>query len=174
MPRETPASGVFKIPASTRYRVPRRRPAPSDHGQLWDAQARESKGVAETSSPVRVSLRPHQFQLDESCGEMVRPLGQQGHPPRRLPQRSRPAGVHQGVSPSLERESPTLRVDRDRRIHSGKAHSLSADFGTDPARLHQPQVQEAEAMTAYLFRRHYTRYYRLVLVTNGKATGDTI
>jgi transposase len=98
--------------------------------------------------PRFVSLRPHEFQLDESCGEMVRPPGQQGHPPRRLPQRSRPAGVHRGVSQGLERRSPTLRVDRDRRIHSGKTQSLSADFGANPARLYPPQVQKAEAMSA--------------------------
>src|SRR6266566_2144942 len=148
VPGETPASGVFEIPAPTRYRVPRQCPTPSDHGQLWDAQARESKGVAETPSPVCVALRPYQFQLDESCGEMVRPPGQQGHPPWRLPQRSRPAGVHRGVSPSLEPESPTVRVDRDRRIHSEKTQSLSADSGANPARLYPPQVQKADAMNA--------------------------
>src|SRR6266851_8457310 len=88
---------------------------------------------------------------------MVRSFRQQGNPPWRLPQRSRPAGVHRNVSESLEQKSQTLRVDRDRRIHSRKAHSLSPDFGADPARLHQPQVQKKEeAMTAYLFSRHYT------------------
>ena len=77
-----------------------------DHGQLRDAQARESKGLAETESSVRASFRPYQFQLDESCREMVRPPGQQGHPPRCLPQRRRPEGVHRGVSRSLERRIP--------------------------------------------------------------------
>src|SRR6266851_608345 len=76
---------------------------------------------------------------------MVRSFRQQGNPPWRLPQRSRPAGVHRNVSESLEQKSQTLRVDRDRRIHSRKAHSLSPEFG------------EEEAMTAYLFSRHYTR-----------------
>src|SRR6266852_6918663 len=91
---------------------------------------------------------------------MVRSFRQQGNPPWRLPQRSRPAGVHRNVSESLEQKSQTLRVDRDRRIHSGKAHSLSPDFGADPARLHQPQVQKKEeAMTAYLFSRHHTSEY---------------
>src|SRR5258708_18978050 len=91
---------------------------------------------------------------------MVRSFRQPSNPPWRLPQRSRPAGVHRNVSESLEQKSQTLRVDRDRRIHSGKAHSLSPDFGADPARLHQPQVQKKEeAMTAYLFSRHHTRSY---------------
>jgi transposase len=95
-------------------------------------------------SPVRASLRTHQFQLDESGREMVRPPGQQGHPPRRLPQRSRPEGVHRGVSQGLEPRPQTLRVDRDRRIHPGKAHALPTNFGADPARLHQPEVGKAE------------------------------
>ncbi len=47
MPSETPASGVSEIPAPARRRVSRRCPLASDHGQLRDAQARESKGVAE-------------------------------------------------------------------------------------------------------------------------------
>jgi len=147
MPPETPSSGVSEIPAPTRHRVPRGHPLTLDHGQLRDAQARQSKGVAETSSSVRVSLRAHQFQLDESGREMVRPPGSQGHPPRRLSQRGRPAGVHRGVSHGLESGSQTLRVDRDRRIHPGKAHPLSPHLGADQARLHQPQVQKAEAMT---------------------------
>jgi hypothetical protein len=112
--------------------------------QLRDAQACEGKGMAEAQSPLRVSLRPHQFQLDESGRAMVRPPRQQGHPPRRLPQRGRPPGVHRGVSHGLESGSQTLRVDRDRRIHPGKAHSLSPNLGADQARLHQPQVQKAE------------------------------
>ena len=121
----------------------------------YGTHKRQSKGVVETSSPVRVALRSYQFQLDESCGEMVRSFRPQGNPPWRLPQRSRPAGVHRNVSESLEQKSQTLRVDRDRRIHSRKAHSLSPDSGADPARLHQPQVQKKEeAMTAYLFSRH--------------------
>jgi hypothetical protein len=116
------------------------------------------KAWYESSYPVRLALRSYQFQLDESCGEMVRSFRPQGNPPWRLPQRSRPAGVHRNVSESLEQKSQTLRVDRDRRIHSRKAHSLSPDFGADPARLHQPQVQKKEeAMTAYLFSRHDTR-----------------
>src|SRR5207244_1132430 len=61
---------------------------------------------------------------------------------------SRPAGLHRDLSQGLERESSTLRVDRHRRIDSGKTHSLSADFGADPARLYQPQVQKAEAISA--------------------------
>src|SRR5229473_2175685 len=99
---------------------------------------------------------------------MVRSFRQQGNPPWRLPQRSRPAGVHRNVSESLEQKSQTLRVDRDRRIHSRKAHSLSPDFGADPARLHQPQVQKKEeAMTAYLFSRHYTSLWNWSKVVDG-------
>jgi hypothetical protein len=141
-----PASRVFEIPASAQHRVPGRCPITSHHGQLRDAQARESKGVAEAQSPLRVSLCPHQFQLDESRREMVRPPRQQGHPPWRLPQRDRPAGVHRSVSHGLESRSQTLRVDRDRRIHPGKAQPLSPNLGADQARLHQPQVQKAEEM----------------------------
>ena len=40
-----------------------------------------------------------------------------------------------------------LRLDRDRRIHPGKTHSLSSNLGADQARLHQPQVQKTEEMT---------------------------
>ena len=115
-----------------------------DHGQLRDPHTREGESMVETESSVRVSLRPHQFQLDESCRAMVRAPRQQGHPARRLPQRSRPAGVHPGVPPGLEPASQTLRMDRDRRIHPGKTHPLPANFGADPARLHQPQVQKTE------------------------------
>jgi transposase len=59
--------------------------------------------------------------------------------------RSRPEGVHRRVSPGLESGSKTLCVDRDRRIHSGKAHSVPPNLGADPARQHHPQVQKAEA-----------------------------
>jgi hypothetical protein len=90
----------------------------------------------------------HFVPTSSSWMNLVRAPGQQGHPPRRLPQRRRPAGVHRGVSQGLESPSPTLRVDRYRRIHPEKAHTLPANFRTDPARLHQPQVQKAEIMTA--------------------------
>ena len=66
-------------------------------------------------------------------------------------QRRRPAGVHRGVSQGLEPESQTLRVDRDRRIHPGKAHPLSPNPGADQARLHQPQVQKAEMMNCLVY-----------------------
>jgi transposase len=58
---ETPASGVSQISAPAGQRVPWGCSVTSDHGQLWDAQARQSTILAETSSPVRTSLRPHQF-----------------------------------------------------------------------------------------------------------------
>jgi hypothetical protein len=144
-PGEIPASGVSEIPAPTRRRVPRRYPVTSDHGQLWDAQARESKGVAATSSSVRLSLPSYPFQLDASCRAMVRPPGQPGYPPRRLPQPSRSAGGHRDLSPGVEPGPPTLRVDRDHRIYPAKAHALSPNFGADPVRLHQPSVQKAKA-----------------------------
>jgi hypothetical protein len=148
MPSETPASGVSAVPAPARRRVPRRCPITSDHGQLWNTQTRESEGMAETLSPFRVSLCPHQLQLDESGRAMVRPLRQQGHPTRRLPQCGRPAGVHPIVSHGLESASQTLPMDRDRRIHPGKAHPLPTNLGVDPARLHQPQVQKTAKVTA--------------------------
>jgi transposase len=55
--------------------------------------------------------------------------------------------INRGVSHGLESGSQTLRVDRDRRIHPGKAHSLSPHPGADQTRLHQPQIQKAEEMT---------------------------
>jgi transposase len=54
-----------------------------------------------------------------------------GYPSRRLPQRSRPEGVHRRVSQSLESGSQTLRVDRDGRIHPEKAHPLPSNPGAD-------------------------------------------
>jgi len=102
--------------------------------------------MAETSSPVCIALRPHQFQLDESCGEMF------GH----LDNKAIRRGVFLSVADlqaSIEtflkawNKNPNLCVDRDRRIHSGKAHSLSPDFGADPARCTSSN-QKTEAMTA--------------------------
>src|SRR6267378_2968119 len=46
-----------------------------------------------------------------------------------FPQRGRLADVDRGVSHGLESGSQTLRVDRDRRIHPEKAHSLSSNLG---------------------------------------------
>src|ERR1700733_9848819 len=75
---ETPAPGVSEIPAAPQHRVSGRCPLASHHGQLRDAQARESKGMAQAKPPLRASLRPHWFQLDESDREMVWPPGSQG------------------------------------------------------------------------------------------------
>src|SRR6266545_6908102 len=146
MSRETPASGVSEIPAPTQYRISWRGAPPSHHGQLRDAQARQSEGMAETESAVCAPFRPYQFQLDESGREMVRPLGQQSHSPRCLPKRRRPRSIHRGFSPGLESESQTLRLDRNSRIHPGEAYTLPPDSGADQARLHQPQIQKAETM----------------------------
>ena len=66
----------------------------------------------------------------------------------RLPQRRRPEGVHRGVSQGLESRPQALRVDRDHRIHPGEAHPVSPNLGADPARLHQPQVQKADALNS--------------------------
>src|SRR5258708_27951153 len=92
---------------------------------------------------------------------MVRSFRGQGPPPRRFSQRCRSAGGYRGISEGLEQESQTLRMDGDRRIHPGKAHSLSPDFGADPALLYQPHVQKEEATTAnailaWIFCKHYT------------------
>jgi hypothetical protein len=65
----------------------------SGHGQLRHTQTRESQGVAETPSPIRASFRSDQFQLAQSGGALVRPPRQQGHTPRRFPQRGRSAGI---------------------------------------------------------------------------------
>ena len=47
----------------------------------------------------------------------------------------------------------TLRMDRDCRIHSGKAHPLSPNPGADPARLHEPQVEKAKESTCLVISR---------------------
>ena len=68
MPSETPASGVSEVPATPGPGVPRKSSATPCHGQLRHPQTPEGKGVAETASPVRASLCPHQFQLAQSGG----------------------------------------------------------------------------------------------------------
>ena len=122
-------------------------PLTSDHGQLRHTQTRESKGVAETSSPVRAHFVP----TSSSWMNLVERWF--GH----LDNKAIRRGVFLSVADlqasieafleGLEQKPQTLRLDRDRRIHSGKTHPLSPDFGADPARLHQSQVQKAETMT---------------------------
>ncbi|MCA1672317.1 MAG: hypothetical protein LC799_08990, partial [Actinobacteria bacterium] len=40
--------------------------------------------------------------------------------------------------------------------HHGETLSLSADFGEDPAWLHQSTEQETKELAVHLFRGHYT------------------
>jgi len=98
------------------------------------------KTVAEAPSPVRAPLRSDQFQLAQSGGAMVRSPRQQGHSPRSVPQRGRPAGINRRIPCCLEYGSQALRLDRHGRIHPGEAQSLSPDSGEDSAGLHQSEV----------------------------------
>lgn len=118
--------------------------ATSGHGQLRHPQTREGKTMAETSPPVRASLRSKQFQLAQFDGAMVRPPRQQGYTLRSVLQRGRSTGIHRSLPRRLEQRSETICLDRCRRIYPGKADPLPPNFGEDPARMDQSQGQKTE------------------------------
>ena len=84
---------------------------------------------------------------------LVRRANQQENPPRFLLKRRRPDRGHQRVSRRLERETQTVCLDGDRRIHRDQTRALPPNSRADPARLYGPKDPQTKDQ---LIRGHYT------------------
>ena len=74
--------------------------------------------MAKEASALCSAFHTHQFQLAEPRREMVRSVDTKGLAARNIPQRLGPAGSHSILPCCLERQSHTIRLDRQTGRHS--------------------------------------------------------
>src|ERR1039457_5916523 len=113
------------IDAATPAGPPRPAPAPDLHNPPPPKPPRREE-VADPPSPVPYSLHPDQLQLAQPRGALVRRAHQPQAAPLSAPQRPRARSRHPGMDPGMERRSPAIRVDQDRRPDPGKHRQLSS------------------------------------------------